>query len=145
MKTTPFTEMATAFRGHIVRVWALQQPGSQSENAASLTEAAVRLGFVTRTRPVPGTALSSWADSPDSTPLWAAQTALSLLFGIGWVPETNLDWCGMSALLFRANRKLPLEQLVTLLPASIDRQRATGWLAAAIEEDARYRAGRKSV
>jgi hypothetical protein len=28
MKSTPFTEMATAFRGQIVRHWALRYPGT---------------------------------------------------------------------------------------------------------------------
>ncbi|EEY2622397.1 TPA: hypothetical protein ACIUB0_003778 [Salmonella enterica subsp. enterica serovar Enteritidis] len=145
MKSTPFTEMATAFRGHIVRLWTLRYPGTQSEAAAALTEAAINLGYVTRNRPVPGAALLSWASNPAETPLWAAQTALALMFSIGWKPESNQDWCGMSALIFRANRTLPLEQLVASLPDSIDRQVATGWFVAAIEEDASYRYNRKST
>ncbi|EEG5674753.1 hypothetical protein G3G77_004801 [Salmonella enterica] len=144
MKPTPFTEMATAFRGHIVRLWTLEHPGSQSENAAVLTEAAINLGYVTRSRPVPGTALSSWASDPEGTPFWAAQTALTLMLNNGWSPESTQEWCGMSALIFRAHRKLPLEQLVNLLPDKVDRQTATGWFAAAIEEDAHYRSSRKS-
>lgn len=68
------------------------------------------------------------------------------MLSIGWKPESNQDWCGMSALIFRANRKLPLEQLVASLPDSIDRQTAyTGWFVAAIEEDASYRYNRKST
>ncbi|KDW93463.1 hypothetical protein AC17_5021 [Escherichia coli 2-210-07_S3_C2] len=66
------------------------------------------------------------------------------MLSIGWQPESNLDWCGMSALLFRSNRTLSLEQLVDSLPDSIDRQTATGWFVAAIEEDAHYRYNRKS-
>ena len=50
----------------------------------------------------------------------------------------------MSALIFRSNRTLPLEQLVASLPENIDRRTATGWLVAAIEEDAYYRYNRKS-
>ena len=64
MKSTPFTEMATAFRGQIVRLWALRYPGTQSEAAAALTEAAINLGYVTRNRPIPGAALLSWASNP---------------------------------------------------------------------------------
>lgn len=144
MKSTPFTEMATEFRGQIVRLWALQYPGTQSEAAAALTEAAIKLGYVTRRRPVPGAALTTWSLSPAETPLWAAQTALTLVLGAGWKPESNQDWCGMSALIFRSNRTLPLEQLVASLPENIDRRTATGWLVAAIEEDAHYRYNRKS-
>lgn len=144
MKSTPFTEMATVFRGQIIRLWVLQYPGTQSEAAAALTEAAINLGYVTRSRPVPGAALLSWSSNPAETPLWAAQTALTLMLSIGWQPESNLDWCGMSALLFRSNRTLSLEQLVDSLPDSIDRQTATGWFVAAIEEDAHYRYNRKS-
>ncbi|WP_159218315.1 hypothetical protein, partial [Klebsiella pneumoniae] len=109
-----------------------------------LTEAAINLGYVTRNRPIPGAALLSWASNPTETPLWAAQTALTLMLSIGWKPESNQDWCGMSALIFRANRTLPLEQLVASLPDSIDRQTATGWFVAAIEEDSSYRYNRKS-
>ncbi|MGK7301844.1 hypothetical protein ACSQ97_22550, partial [Salmonella enterica] len=58
---------------------------------------------------------------PAESPLWAAHTALTLMLSIGWKPESNQDWCGMSALIFRANRTLPLEQLVASLPDSIDR------------------------
>ncbi|PCE97635.1 hypothetical protein CE182_00010 [Klebsiella pneumoniae] len=135
--------MATAFRGQIVRLWALRYPGTQSEAAAALTEAAINLGYVTeQTHTRRG--ITSWASNPTETPLWAAQTALTLMLSIGWKPESNQDWCGMSALIFRANRTLPLEQLVASLPDSIDRQTATGWFVAAIEEDSSYRYNRKS-
>ncbi|OXZ49383.1 hypothetical protein RW71_04412 [Escherichia coli] len=144
MKLTPFTEMATSFRGHIVRLWMHKNPGSQSETAAVLTEEAIRLGFITRSRPIPGSALNCWVVKPDSTPLWAAQTALSLMLSLGWRPEHRLEWCGLAALLFRANRKLSLDELLLLLPDSIDRRIAAGWFAAAIEEDAHYRACRKT-
>ncbi|MGE0969601.1 hypothetical protein ACQFN5_06440 [Klebsiella sp. WOUb02] len=144
MKSTPFTEMATAFRGKIVRLWAQRNPGTQSETAVALTEAAINLGYITRSRPVPGAAILSWTSTPDETPLWAAQTALTLMLYIGWKPESNQDWCGMTALIFRANRTLSLERLVASLPESIDRKTATGWFVAAIEEDAHYRSNRKS-
>lgn len=143
MKSTPFTEMATEFRGHIVRLWVFQNQGTQSENAAVLTEAAIRLGLITRTRPVPGTALGSWFSAPDTTPLWAAQAALALMLNNRWLPKSSLEWCGMCALIFRAHRKLPLEELVALIPEHIDSQIATGWFVAAIEEDVHYRASRK--
>lgn len=135
--------MATEFRGHIVRLWSLQQTGTQAENSAELTQAAIHLGFVTRTRPVPGTAISNWASDSASTPLWAAQTALRLMLDSGWTPESNQDWCGMAALLFRTHRKLSLEQLITVVPQNVDCRTATGWLVAAIEEDAHYRSSRK--
>lgn len=144
MKSTPFTEMATAFRGQIVRLWAQKYLGTQSEAAAALTEEAINLGYVKRSRPVPGTALLSWSSNPAETPLWAALTALRLMLSHGWKPESNQEWCGMSALIFRSNRTLSLEQLVASLPESIDRQTASGWFVAAIEEDASYRYNRKS-
>ncbi|HHN8460665.1 TPA: hypothetical protein ACRRW7_003515 [Morganella morganii] len=143
MKSTPFTEMATVFRGQIVRLWTLQNSGTQAETAAVLTDAAINLGYITRSRPVPGAALLSWLSNPNKTPLWAAQTALTLMLRMGWKPESNQDWCGMTALIFRANRTLPLEQLVASLPESIDRKTVTGWFVAAIEEDAHYRYNRK--
>ena len=59
MKSTPFTEMATVFRGQIVRLWVRRYPGTQSDAAVALTEAAINLGYVTRSRPVPGAALFS--------------------------------------------------------------------------------------
>ncbi|MEG0234483.1 MAG: hypothetical protein RR589_18090 [Hafnia sp.] len=145
MKSTPFTKMATAFRGQIVRLWVLRFSGTQSEAAAALTEAAISLGYVTRSRPVPGAALHSWSSNPIETPLWAAQTALTLMLNIGWKPESNQDWCGMSALIFRSNRTLTLEQLVASLPESIDMQTASGWFVAAIEEDAHYRSKGKTI
>ncbi|ELD4018746.1 hypothetical protein QI600_004636 [Salmonella enterica] len=144
MKSTPFTEMATTFRGKIVRLWALQHRGTQSETTAALTEAAINIGYATRSRSVPGAALLSWSSNPAETPLWAAQTALMLMLNIGWKPESNQDWCGMSALIFRFNRTLPLEQLIASLPESINKQTATGWFVAVIEEDAHYRYNRKS-
>lgn len=144
MKSTPFTEMATAFRGQIVRLWLLRYTGTQSEAAAALTEAAISNGYITRSRPVPGAAILSWISNPSETPLWAAQTALKLMLSMGWEPESNQDWCGMTALIFRSNRTLPLEQLVDYLPEIIDRKTATGWFVAAIEEDAHYRSNRKS-
>lgn len=67
------------------------------------------------------------------------------MLGASWKPESNQDWCGMSALIFRSNRTLPLEQLVASMPENIDRRTATGWLVAAIEEDAYYRYNRKSI
>lgn len=63
--------------------------------------------------------------------------------GIPWPNCPPLD--ALSALIFRANRTLPLEQLVASLPDSIDRQVATGWFVAAIEEDASDRYNRKST
>ncbi len=145
MKPTPFSVMATHFRGQIVKHWALQQPGTQAENAAALTEAAIRLGFVNRDRPVPGSALAEWATVPESTPVWAAQTALTLLMNAGWTPDSDQEWCGMAALIFRNSKKSPLEQLLQCLPAGVIKRIAAGWLAAAIEEDARYRASRKLI
>lgn len=100
--------------------------------------------LITRSRPVPGAALLSWFSNPDETPFWAAQTGLTLMLNSGWKPESNEDWCGMTALIFRANRTLPLEQLVASLPEGINRRTATGWFVAAIEEDAHYRSNRKS-
>ena len=64
-------------------------PERNPEAAAALTEAAINLGYVTRSRPVPGAALLSWASNPAETPLWAAQTALTLMLSIGWKPESN--------------------------------------------------------
>jgi hypothetical protein len=144
MKSTPFSLMATKFRGQIVKSWSLLQAGTQTEKAAVLTAAAIRLGFITRTRPVPGAALADWATSVDGTPFWAAQTALMLMLETGWVPESNLDWCGMAAILFKTNKMNQLEQLIDLLPERIDKRIASGWLTAAIEEDAHFRAARRS-
>ena len=41
MKSTPFTEMATEFRGQIVRLWALQYPGTQSDKKQACTRSSV--------------------------------------------------------------------------------------------------------
>lgn len=136
--------MATAFRGHIVRLWITEIGGTLSNKAAVLTEAAIKLGFITRTRPVPGTALKAWFSEPENTPLWAAQTALTLMLNRGWTPKNNQDWCGMSSLLFRANSTLSLDDLIALLPNDIDSRTAAGWFVAAIEEDAHYRSNKKS-
>ncbi|WP_275555769.1 hypothetical protein [Mixta sp. Marseille-Q2659] len=51
----------------------------------------------------------------------------------------------MAALIFRNSKKSPLEQLLQCLPAGVIKRIAAGWLAAAIEEDARYRASRKLI
>lgn len=143
MRSTPLTEMVTAFRGQTVRLWALRNPGTQSETAAALTDAAINLGYITRSKPVPEAVLLSWSSNPDETRLWAAQTALMLMLSIGWKPESSQNWCGKTTLIFRSNRTLPLEQLVASLPESINRKTATGWFVAAIEEDAHYRYNRK--
>ncbi|QMD64609.1 hypothetical protein HVZ37_22620 (plasmid) [Citrobacter sp. RHB35-C17] len=143
MKTTPFTEMAMLFRGHIVKQWSLAQSGTPSQNAATLTDAAIQNGYVTRSRPVPGAAIAEWVLKPNNTPLWAAQTALKLMLETGWRPGTSLEWCGMAALFYKANRNYSLNELLTRLPASIDKLTAAGWLTAAIEEEAHYRSSRK--
>ncbi|MGP3589966.1 hypothetical protein [Vagococcus sp. WN89Y] len=144
MKTTPFTEMAILFRGHIVKQLSLAQPGSPSQVAASLTEAAVRFGYVTRFRPIPGASLGEWALKPEKTPLWAAQTALRLMLESDWTPNSSMEWCGMAALFFKANKQCSLNELLTKLPTSIDRLTAAGWLAAAFEEEAHYRSSRRN-
>ena len=81
---------------------------------------------------------------PGRNSVMGGSDGITLMLGAGWKPESNQDWCGMSALIFRSNRTLPLEQLVASLPENIDRRTATGWLVAAIEEDAHYRYNRKS-
>ena len=143
MKPTPFTEMATAFRGHIVRLWALQQPGTAAENSFALTEAAIKFGYVSRSRPVPGAALKSWISDPATTPLWAAQTSLTLMLSYGWTPESRQDWCGFAALFFKEYKHLSIDELLKIVPSHIDTKRAEGWLVAAIEEEANFRALRK--
>lgn len=144
MNSTPFSQMATTFRGHILRTWILQHAGTQAEKSAVITDAAISLGFINRSRPVPGTAMATWILKPEKIPLWAAQTALTLMLNIGWIPRDNMEWCGMAALIFRSNKTMALEQMVLTLPDSIDKQTAMGWLAAAIEEDAHYRTSRKT-
>ncbi len=47
------------------------------------------LGYVIRSRPVPGAALLSWASNPTEASLWAAQMALTLMLSIGWKPKSN--------------------------------------------------------
>lgn len=135
--------MATLFRGHIVKQWSMTQPDSPSRTAAHLTQAALDFEYVTRSRPVPGVALTEWSLRPDKTPYWAALTALTLMLDSGWKPTSSLEWCGMAALFFKANRQCSLDELLERLPSSIDPLVAAGWLVAAIEEDAHFRSGRK--
>lgn len=144
MKTTPFTRMASLFRGHIVKLWALTQTDSPSVVAEKLTAAALTLGFIVRTRPVPGTSLTEWALKPETTPYWAAQTALTLMLESGWVPVSSVEWCGTAALFYRINKQSSLDELLQRLPSVLDKSVAAGWLAAAIEEDAFYRSGGKT-
>lgn len=143
MKTTPFTDMAWLFRGHIVKQWSLALQGSPFQVSASLTEAVVRFGYVTCFRPAPGTSFGEWALRPEKIPLWAAQAALRLMLESGWTPISSMEWCGIAALFFKANKQCSLNELLTKLPTSIDRLIAAGWLAAAVEEGAHYRSSRK--
>ncbi|MNR51561.1 hypothetical protein D3C85_1712490 [compost metagenome] len=99
---------------------------------------------MTRSRPVPGAALTEWSRKPEGTPLWAAQTALHVVLDQGWCPSSSEEWCGMAALLFKTYRIRSLNELLDQLPEQIDRQTAAGWLIAAIEEDAHFRSVRRA-
>lgn len=142
MKLTPFTQMSGAFRARVVKTWHMSTELSPANAAVRLNDIAVESGFVRRTKPVPGTALTEWGKS-GVTPLWAALAALVLLLASGWRPESEEEWAGFSSLYIQLCKTKELAALLDGLPASVDRPCATGWICAAIEEDERYRLTKK--
>jgi len=61
----------------------------------------------------------------------------------GFQPETHEDWAGFASLLFKLTPDVKLDNLGEFLPEGIDPHKASGWIAAAIEEDHHYRARKK--
>ncbi|WP_058973827.1 hypothetical protein [Type-D symbiont of Plautia stali] len=139
---TPFAVLSGQFRGSVVRRWVIGEQRSAVDAAQVLTDHARRLNLVSREIPVPGSALSEW-NKRKQPPLWAALAAFDLIIKRGWRPETHEDWAGFASLLCKLTPGVELENLGAYLPEGIDPQTASGWIAAAIEEDHHYRARKK--
>jgi len=139
---TPFAVLSGQFRGSIVRRWAIGEQKSAADTAQILTDHARRLNLVSRDMAVPGTALSEW-NKRKQPPLWASLAAFDLILKRGWQPETHEDWAGFASLLFKLTPDVKLDNLGEFLPEGIDPHKASGWIAAAIEEDHHYRARKK--
>ena len=144
MIVTPFSAMATEFRGQIIKIWSLRTSGNATEKSKMLCQKAIELELVERSKPIPGTALIHWSKStPSNTPLWAAQSALILLLSNGWHPSNYIEWCGMASLFQRLYKKKNLAEMLSYLPEQINKDIAAGWVVAAIEEDANFRRNKK--
>lgn len=139
---TPFSVLSDQFRGGIIRRWAISEQKSAADAAQALTEHARRLNLISRDFPVPGAALSEW-NKRKQPPLWAALAAFDLELKRGWRPETHEEWAGFSSLLCKLKPSLTLENLAENLPSDMDLLTASGWMAAAIEEDHHYRIRKK--
>ncbi|MDL9989398.1 hypothetical protein KOL64_22095 (plasmid) [Providencia rettgeri] len=141
---TPFSTMATEFRGQIIKTWLLQLSGTATEKSKILCQTAIELGLTERSKSIPGSALIQWTKTtPTNTPLWAAQSALLLLFANEWKPSTHVEWCGMASLLQRLYKKNSIAEMLSYLPKHINKDIAAGWITAAIEEDANFRRHKK--
>ncbi|MGJ3355938.1 hypothetical protein [Providencia sp. Je.9.19] len=144
MIDTPFSAMATEFRGQIIKIWSLKTSGNATEKSRILCQKAIELELVERSKPMPGTALIHWSKTnPSNTPLWAAQSALLLLLANGWQPSNHAEWCGMASLFQRLYKKTNLAEILSYLPQQINKDIAAGWIVAAIEEDVNFRRNKK--
>lgn len=141
---TPFSKLAGAFRARIVKTWLMKTEYSPAVAAGVLNETAVNNKYVRRASPVPGAALGEWGKS-GVTPLWAAQASLTLLLDMGWTPGSEEEWAGFAAIYLQSHKSEEFESLISSLPENIDHQMAAGWLAAAIEEDLRFRQSKKTT
>lgn len=139
---TLFSLLASQFRGGIVRKWGISEQKSGADAAQILTEHARQLNLISRNQPVPGSALAEWNKRRQS-PLWAALAAFDLELKRGWRPETQEEWAGFASLLCKSAPAITLDNLVEYLPADVDPLTASGWIAAAIEEEHHYRARKK--
>ena len=141
---TPFSMLSGEFRSSIVRRWSIGERRSAADAARLLTEHARQLNLISRELPVPGAALSEW-NKRKQPPLWAALAAFDLELKRGWRPETHEEWAGFAAMLCKLMPVMNLENLDKYLPSDMDPQIASGWIAAAIEEDHHYRVRKKLV
>lgn len=140
--STPFQQLSAQFRGSIVYRWAKDEDQSAAEAARTLTEHARDLNIISRELAVPGTALSEW-NKRRQPPLWAALAAFDLTLKRGWRPVSNEEWAGFASLILKLSPGVSLDRLSESLPADIDLKIASGWIAAAIEEDQHYQVRKK--
>lgn len=144
MIATPFSAMATEFRGQIIKIWSLKTSGNATDKSRILCQKAIEFELVERSKPIPGTALIHWSKTnPSNTPLWAAQSALLLLLTNGWQPCNHVEWCGMASLFQKLYKKKNLAEMLSYLPQQINKDIAAGWIVAAIEEDVNFRRNKK--
>lgn len=140
---TPFSTLSGAFRARIVKTWSMKTELSPALASAVLNQIAIEHGYRRQVEPVPGSALAEWGKT-GNTPLWAAQAALVLLLNDNWLPITDEEWAGFAAIYITGHKDAEFETLVNSLPVNIDKKIAAGWLAAAIEENLRYKLTKKS-
>lgn len=139
---TPFSELAATFRRQVVPDLIKVGEYSFSDAAELLSRTATERGFVERAVPVPASAVAEWCQS-GKTPQWAALAAMSLLLQRSWQPSTPVEWAGFAALHFRMRKSHDLSVLLASIPPSFSADTASGWLAAAIEEDSHYRSRKR--
>lgn len=140
--STPFQQLSAQFRGSIVYRWAKDEDQSAAEAARTLTEHARDLNIISREIAVPGAALSEW-NKRKQPPMWAALAAFDLILKRGWRPVSNEEWAGFASLILKLSPCVNLDCLSDSLPEDIDMNIASGWIAAAIEEDQHYRVRKK--
>lgn len=141
---TPFQQLSAQFRGDIVSMWVRGEDVSPAEAAKILTVHARNLNLISRELAVPGAALNEW-NKRKQPPLWAALAAFDLILVRGWRPVSNHEWAGFASLSLKLAPGLTLQTLSEYLPADIDLNIVSGWIAAAIEEEQHYRARKKMV
>jgi len=139
---TPFACLSGKFRGNIIRQWLIAEQKSGAEAAEVLTSHARQLNLISRELAVPGAALSEW-NKRKQPPLWAALAAFDLQIKRGWRPENNEEWAGFASLILKLKPVMKIDSLAEHLPSDVDPKIASGWIAAAIEEDHHYRARKK--
>ncbi|CAI2536097.1 hypothetical protein [Serratia ficaria] len=139
MSKSPFSVLSGAFRARVVKTWSMSIDSTQAEAAVILTEEALKQGYIRRDKPVKGTTLAEWSKE-QSTPLWAALAAISLLLQQQWTPKTHEEWAGFASLYIKMNKSTELDTLLDGLPVQIDPVIVAGWLCAAVEDDLCYRA-----
>ncbi|MGL5384936.1 MAG: hypothetical protein ACRDCA_03605 [Serratia sp. (in: enterobacteria)] len=145
MITTLFAQLADAFLPSIVKTWVMTTELTSAQAADVLVNTAIKNGFLRdREKPLTGSAINEWGIRK-SVPRWAMQAALSMLLENGWVPKAHAEWAGFASIFTLSIKTNDCDLLLSLLPAGFDRDVAAGWLCAALENDAHYRARKKRV
>lgn len=129
-----FSALAATFREQIAKQWSIRCELSPAMAIEQIVDEAVRARLLIEPRTLPGNTFTDWVKTGKS-PAWAAQSILYLLLKSGWVPQTESEWAGVTAILVRSGDSLPPEgylELLGCLSPTLDRLTAAGWIHAAL-------------
>ncbi|EMF07170.1 hypothetical protein [Serratia marcescens] len=133
-----FADQAEQFLPSIVKTWIMRTDLTSAKAADVLVATAIHHGFLRdRERPLLGNTINAWGKSK-KTPRWAMQSAMVMLLDDGWRPETHAEWAAFAELFIMTVNVEMLEPVLALLPEGMDKDIASGWICAAVEDAARY-------